>query len=71
MAQEPAMLTVKEAMSELGRIGGSVRSARKSAACRQNLKRAAVAKADKHKLSNERIDELASKFVAEFRAAQG
>jgi hypothetical protein len=32
------MITTKEAMSELGRIGGSVKSARKAAAARENGK---------------------------------
>ena len=59
------MPTVKEAMSELGRIGGSVKSAKKAEASRRN------GKLGGRPLTNRQINALADKFVREFRAAEG
>jgi hypothetical protein len=58
-------VSVSEAAAILGRRGGSVRSPRKSAACRANGKRGG-----RPKLTNKQIEEFATKTVNEWRDIQ-
>lgn len=55
-------MTTSEAMTQLGRIGGSVKSEKKAAACRANGK-----KGGRPKLTNKQIEQFADKVVADWR----
>jgi hypothetical protein len=55
-------MTTSEAMTQLGRIGGSVKSPRKAAACRANGKLGG-----RPKLTNKQIEQFADKVVGEWR----
>jgi len=55
-------VSVSEAAAILGRLGGSVKSPRKAAACRANGKRGG-----RPRLSNAQIDKFAAKIVREWR----
>jgi len=55
-------VSVSEAAAILGRIGGSVKSPRKAAACRANGKRGG-----RPKITNNQIEQFADKIVTEWR----
>jgi hypothetical protein len=55
-------VSVSEAAAILGRLGGSVKSPRKAAACRANGQRGG-----RPKLNNAQIEKFASKVVADWR----
>jgi len=58
-------MTVTEAMSELGRAGGSVKSPRKAAAARENGRRGG--RRPRAKLTTAQIEKFADKIVSEWR----
>jgi len=55
-------VSVSEAAAILGRIGGSVKSPRKAAACRANGKRGG-----RPQITNKQVAQFADKVVAEWR----
>lgn len=55
-------VSVSEAAAILGRVGGSVKSPRKAAACRANGKLGG-----RPKLTNRQIEQFADKVVGEWR----
>ena len=55
-------VSVSEAAAILGRLGGSVKSPRKAAACRANGQRGG-----RPKITNKRIEEFATKILTEWR----
>jgi hypothetical protein len=56
-------VSVSEAAAILGRIGGSVKSPRKAAACRTNGKRGG-----RPRITNKQIEQFADKVVADWQA---